>query len=327
MRGRRRSGRTLARDEKAGGYRVDAHHHRPTPTARTARRRSRSPASTSPRATSSRASTAWRRSPRPTSAALLRGQAGKQVLLRVKPKARRRRARRHRHADHARRPRTTSATTSGSTRGGWRSRRRARTRSATCTCARWAAATWPSGRASSTRSSTAHGLIIDVRHNNGGNIDSWILGKLLRKAWFYWQPRVGQPDVEHAVRLPRPHGGARRPSDGVGRRGVRRRVPPPRARQGDRHAHVGRRDLAAARATSSSTAASPRRPRRASTGPKGQWLIEGHGVDPDIVVDNLPHATFGGKDAQLDAAIKHLQELIKTKPIPVPPPPPYPIKR
>jgi tricorn protease len=62
-------------------------------------------------------------------------------------------------------------------------------------------------------------------------------------------------------------------------------------------------------------------------GPEGQWLIEGHGVDPDIVVDNLPHETFSGKDPQLDAAVRHLQELIKTKPIPVPPPPPYPIKR
>ena len=37
-------------------------------------------------------------------------------------------------------------------------------------------------------------------------------------------------------------------------------------------------------------------------GPEGKWLIEGHGVDPDIVVDNLPHATFKGKDAQLEAA-------------------------
>ena len=35
------------------------------------------------------------------------------------------------------------------------------------------------------------GLIIDVRHNRGGNIDSWILETLMRKAWFYWQPRVG----------------------------------------------------------------------------------------------------------------------------------------
>ena len=46
-------------------------------------------------------------------------------------------------------------------------------------------------------------------------------------------------------------------------------------------------------------------------GPEGKWLIEGHGVDPDIVVDNLPHATFEGKDAQLDAAIAYLQQEIK----------------
>ncbi len=46
-------------------------------------------------------------------------------------------------------------------------------------------------------------------------------------------------------------------------------------------------------------------------GPEGAWLIEGHGVDPDIVVDNLPHATFNGEDAQLEAAIAHLQELIR----------------
>jgi tricorn protease len=25
-------------------------------------------------------------------------------------------------------------------------------------------------------------------------------------------------------------------------------------------------------------------------GPEGRWLIEQHGVDPDIVVANLPHA-------------------------------------
>jgi hypothetical protein len=29
----------------------------------------------------------------------------------------------------------------------------------------------------------------------------------------------------------------------------------------------------------------------------------------------------------LDAAVKHLLDLIKSKPVPVPPPPPYPIKR
>jgi len=46
------------------------------------------------------------------------------------------------------------------------------------------------------------GLIIDVRHNRGGNIDSWILSRLLRKAWFFWQPRVGIPywNMQYAFR-------------------------------------------------------------------------------------------------------------------------------
>jgi tricorn protease len=61
-------------------------------------------------------------------------------------------------------------------------------------------------------------------------------------------------------------------------------------------------------------------------GPDGDWLIEGHGVDPDIVVDNLPHETFNGKDAQLDAAITFLEQEIRNKPVPKPVAPKYPDK-
>jgi tricorn protease len=61
-------------------------------------------------------------------------------------------------------------------------------------------------------------------------------------------------------------------------------------------------------------------------GPEGKWLIEGHGVDPDIVVDNLPHASFGGSDAQLKAALDLLKEEIRSDPRPVPGPPSYPNK-
>lgn len=57
-----------------------------------------------------------------------------------------------------------------------------------------------------------------------------------------------------------------------------------------------------------------------------KWLIEGHGVDPDVVVDNLPHATFAGSDAQLQAAIDLLKQEIKDDPRPVPPHPQYPDK-
>jgi tricorn protease len=61
-------------------------------------------------------------------------------------------------------------------------------------------------------------------------------------------------------------------------------------------------------------------------GPEGQWLIEGHGVDPDIVVDDLPRSTFDGKDEQLDRAILYLQEKIRTEPIKDVPPPAFPRK-
>ncbi|HEV2355920.1 MAG TPA: hypothetical protein VGR89_16840, partial [Puia sp.] len=61
-------------------------------------------------------------------------------------------------------------------------------------------------------------------------------------------------------------------------------------------------------------------------GSEGKWLIEGHGVDPDIVVDNLPYATFRGADAQLDAAIDYLKKKIAAEPVVVPPAPPHPDK-
>ena len=61
-------------------------------------------------------------------------------------------------------------------------------------------------------------------------------------------------------------------------------------------------------------------------GPEGEWLIEGHGFVPDVELDNLPHETFNGKDAQLDAAIKLLKEKIAEDPRDVPPVPDYPDK-
>jgi tricorn protease len=61
-------------------------------------------------------------------------------------------------------------------------------------------------------------------------------------------------------------------------------------------------------------------------GPEGTWLIEGHGVEPDIVIDNEPRQTFDGKDGQLEAAIEFLKKKIAEEPIDVPPAPPHPDK-
>ncbi len=54
------------------------------------------------------------------------------------------------------------------------------------------------------------------------------------------------------------------------------------------------------------------------------WVIESHGVDPDIVVDNDPAKEFKGIDQQLDRAIDEVQEEMKTKGYELPPIPPFP---
>ena len=169
------------------------------------------------------------------------------------------------------------------------------------------------------------GLIIDVRHNNGGNIDSWLLEKLLRKAWFYWQGRVGNPYWNmqwafrgHIVVLC----DAWTASDGEAFTEGFRRLGLGRV--------IGTRTWGGEIWLSSSNVLVDRGIATAAEngvyGPEGAWLIEGHGVDPDTVVDNLPHATFGGSDAQLAAAIGYLQREIKAHPVPVPPAPAYPNK-
>jgi tricorn protease len=57
-----------------------------------------------------------------------------------------------------------------------------------------------------------------------------------------------------------------------------------------------------------------------------QWMIEGRGVDPDIVVDNDPWKEFHGVDQQLDKAIEVILEELKTKERVLPPPPPAPVR-
>ena len=168
-------------------------------------------------------------------------------------------------------------------------------------------------------------LIVDVRHNRGGNIDSWILEKLGRQAWFYWQPRVGKPywNMQYAFRG---HMvvlcNERTASDGEAfAEGFRRLgygvVIGTRTWGGEIWLSINNRLVDKGYASAAQSGV---------FGPEGKWLIEGHGVEPDIVVDNLPHATFNGKDAQLEAAVKYLQQKLKEEPIELPQAPPYPIR-
>ena len=169
------------------------------------------------------------------------------------------------------------------------------------------------------------GLIIDVRHNRGGNIDSWLLSKLTRQAWFYWQPRGTEPtwNMQYAFR------GhmvvlcdQETASDGEAfTEGFRRfhlgKVLGTRTWGGEIWLSFDNFESDGGIASAAETGV---------YGPEGKWLIEGHGVDPDITIDDLPHATFLGDDAQLKAAVDLLKEEIRKDPRPVPAAPPYPDK-
>jgi len=49
----------------------------------------------------------------------------------------------------------------------------------------------------------------------------------------------------------------------------------------------------------------------------GQWIVENHGVDPDILLDNDPVKEFAGEDQQLEKAVQvALEQLKDRKPLP-----------
>jgi tricorn protease len=167
------------------------------------------------------------------------------------------------------------------------------------------------------------GLVIDLRGNRGGNIDAWILGKLLRRTWFWWQPRPGHPfgNMPFAFRgkivalvneTTISDGEAF--AEGFRRLGLGKVVG---TRTWGGEIWLSQNNFLVDRgiATAAETGV---------FGPEGDWLIEGHGVDPDVVVDDLPHATAEGSDAQLDAAVRLLLDEIKADPVKRPVAPKYP---
>ena len=158
------------------------------------------------------------------------------------------------------------------------------------------------------------GLIIDVRRNNGGNIDSWIIEKLLRRSWAFWTSNGTLPQSNmqntfrgHLVVLM----DELTYSDGeTFAAGVKALKLGPL---------VGKRTAGAGVWLSDGNSlADNGRARVAEFGQfaaDGEWLIEGVGVAPDVEVDNLPHETFEGRDRQLEVAIGLLEKKMKEQPV------------
>jgi len=161
------------------------------------------------------------------------------------------------------------------------------------------------------------GLIIDVRNNRGGNIDSWVLEKLLRKAWFYWAPRAGKPywNMQYAFRghmvvliNENTASDGEAFAEGFRRLGMGKLIGT-RTWGGEIWLSQRNRLVDNGIATAAENGV---------YSPEGEWLIEGYGVVPDILVDNLPYETYRDRDAQLEAAIEHLMDLMEKEPVKIP---------
>ncbi|MCB9849664.1 MAG: PD40 domain-containing protein [Phycisphaerales bacterium] len=168
-------------------------------------------------------------------------------------------------------------------------------------------------------------FIVDERYNGGGFVSDMLIDRLERKVWSVTIPREGkqQPNPERAFNGPF----VVLINEDTGSSGewfaeaIKRRGLAPLIGMRTWGGVVG---IEAHQPLVDGGVTTP--PQFGPYGLNGDWPVEGHGVDPDIEVQNMPHDVLQGKDAQLEAAIKLMQEKIAEHSYELPPPPPYPTK-
>ena len=162
---------------------------------------------------------------------------------------------------------------------------------------------------------TKDGLIIDVRDNNGGNIDSIIISQLIRKVWAFWQFEDGGKTYGNMQETFRGHlavlanAGTYSDGDTFSAAVKTLKLGPV----------IGEQTAGAGIWLSGRNSLSDRGRARIAESPQyrmdGEWLIEGRGVSPDIEVVGGPHALYNGDDAQIKAAVDYLLKKIADEPI------------
>ena len=169
-------------------------------------------------------------------------------------------------------------------------------------------------------------LIVDVRGNGGGNVSPMIIERLQRELTLINVRRGGTPATNPAQMLLGPKVtllNEYSASDGD--------LFPYRFRETGLGKLIGKRSWGGVVGITNSLPFTDggdlRKPEFAPYSKDGKgWIIEGHGVDPDIVVDNDPAREFRGEDQQLDKGIEVILEELKTKGQTLPPPPAWPNK-
>src|SRR5438552_8314570 len=173
---------------------------------------------------------------------------------------------------------------------------------------------------------TKEGLVVDVRANGGGNVSQMLIERLRRKVLALNYSRT----FDEATTYP---GGAfvgpmaalldeNSASDGD--------IFPAMFREAGLGPLIGKRSwggvIGIGNRGTLIDGGTIFVPESAFASAKGQWIIEGHGVDPDIEVENDPRSLIEGRDPQLERAVAEIMKKLKDQPVKLPPRPAAPVK-
>jgi len=160
------------------------------------------------------------------------------------------------------------------------------------------------------------GLVVDVRHNGGGNVSQMVISRLARKLLMVsWERNADIPD---------PY-----PSRAYAGRLIAL-CNEDTASDGDQFSYIFRKaglgKLVGKRTWGGVVGIYGRAPlvdggtvyvpESAAADLENHWVIEGWGVEPDIVVENDPKSLLEGRDPQLERAVRELLSELDAHPVP-----------
>ncbi len=166
------------------------------------------------------------------------------------------------------------------------------------------------------------GLIIDERFNDGGQIPDRFIELLNRKPLAFWAVRDGKnwqwpPNANFGPKVMLINGWSGSGGDAF----------PDYFRKAELGPLIGERTwgglIGISGAPTLIDGGSVTVPTFRMYNPDGTWFKEGHGVDPDIEVNDDPSQLSQGIDPQLERAIQEVMKLVKRNPPAWPKQPPY----
>lgn len=170
------------------------------------------------------------------------------------------------------------------------------------------------------------GMIVDVRSNGGGNVSQWIIERLdttllgTRFGYSSEEPSTYPYTVFHGHKVCLMNETSA--SDGD--------IFPHRFRESGLGPLIGKRSWGGVVGISGRgpllDGGTVYVPLQATNDQEGNYIIEGHGVDPDIIVENDPQSVLQGRDPQLERGVQEVLRAMADDPMKLPKRPADPVK-